>query len=180
MGRQMVDVHAATTASPEAVWRLLADVRTWTEWARFDQATYEREGTPPPHGVGAIRRFRVGRLRSKETVLVFDPPRQLSYDYAGSLPIKEYRADVMLSEQPGGTRIAWHSEFTGKLPLSGPLLRAALTKVLQDLASRLATAAEACSTSCSQEPTPRRGTNTPAPCCSSDELAQQSERIRPP
>ncbi len=143
MARQVVEVRADSTAPPEAVWRLLADVTTWTGWAGFDEAAYEREGTPPPHGVGAVRRFRSGRLRSKETVLVFDPPRQLSYDYAGSLPMKGYRADVTLSEHGGGTRITWHSEFSGRLPLSGPLLRAVVGRVLQDVASRLARAADA-------------------------------------
>lgn len=143
MARQVVEVHADSTASPKAVWRLLADGTTWTGWARFDEASYEREGVPTSHGVGAIRRFRIGRLRSRETVLVFDPPNQLSYDYAGSLPVKDYRADVTLTEQARGTRITWHSEFAGRLPLTGRLLRAILTRVLQDLATRLARAAEA-------------------------------------
>jgi carbon monoxide dehydrogenase subunit G len=140
-GRQVVDVHADSTASPAAVWELLADATTWTGWARFNKASYLVEGVPAPHGVGAVRRFHVRGLRSKETVLVFDPPKQLAYDYAGSLPIRDYRAEVTLEPQGDGTRITWHATFTSKLPLLGPLLRVVITRVLQDVASRLAVAA---------------------------------------
>lgn len=143
-GRQVVEVSADSTASPEAVWRLLADVTTWADWAGFHEAAYEREGDPPPHGVGAVRRLRVGRLRSRETVLAFEPPTHLAYDYEGSLPVRDYRADVTLSERDGGgTRITWHSEFTGQYPLAGPLVRLFLTQALRRIATRLARAAEA-------------------------------------
>lgn len=143
MAEQVVKVHADSTAAPDAVWRLLADVRTWPDWSRFDEADYEREGDPPPHGVGAVRRFRTGRMWSRETVLTFDPPARFSYDYVGSLPIRDYRADVTLSAlDDGGTRITWQSRFTGRYPLSGPLVRLLLTRVLRELATQLARAAE--------------------------------------
>lgn len=138
----VVEEHADSAAAPEAVWPLLADVTTWARWARFDEAVYEREGMPAPHGVGAVRRFRAGRLRSRETVLAFDPPAHLAYDYVGSLPFAGYRADVTLTPHGGGTRITWRSEFRGRYPLTGPLLRALVTRILRDVASRLARAAE--------------------------------------
>ena len=141
--RQVLEVHADSRATPEEVWRLLADVTTWTTWTRFSTAEYEREGAPAPHGVGAVRRMRVGPLRSRETVVEFDAPRRLSYGYEGSLPLKDYRADVTLVEHGDGTRITWHSEFAGKLPFLGPPLKALLRRTLQELAIRLARAAEA-------------------------------------
>ena len=141
MGRQVVEAYADSAASPAAVWQLLADATTWPAWSRFDEASYEREGSPPPHGAGAVRRFRVGPLRSRETVLAFDPPARLSYDYEGWLPIRGYRADVTLSEHDRGTRISWRAEFDGRLPGVGPLVRLVLTRVLGDVASRLAAAA---------------------------------------
>ncbi|HVM40233.1 MAG TPA: SRPBCC family protein [Acidimicrobiia bacterium] len=142
MGRQVVEVQAVSQAPPEAVWRLLEDVTTWTEWAGFDEAEYAEEGNPPPHGRGALRRMRFGRLRSVERVLAFEPPTHFAYDYVGSLPLKDYRAEVSLAPVDGGTCITWHSEFTGKYPLTGAALRRALTRVLTDIATRLARAAE--------------------------------------
>lgn len=140
--RYQVHTTAFSSASPDQVWQLLADVSTWTDWAGFDEAHYEREGAPSRHGVGAVRRFRIGLLSSREHVLRFEPPRQLSYDYDGSLPLVAYRGDVQLSRHRGGTRIVWRAEFSARWPLTGPLLRKGMTKVLGTIAVRLALAAE--------------------------------------
>jgi Polyketide cyclase / dehydrase and lipid transport len=140
--RYQVHTTAFSTASPDEVWQLLADVTTWTDWAGFDEAHYEKEGAPSRHGVGAVRRFRIGLLSSREHVLSFEPARQLSYDYDGSLPLAAYRGDVQLSRHRGGTRIVWRAEFAAGWPLTGPLLRRGMTKVLGTIAVRLALAAE--------------------------------------
>ena len=142
MGRQQIHVHADSTASPQEVWPLLADATTWSDWAGFDETGYQTEGSPDRDGLGAVRRMRFGRLRSLERVLAFEPDRHFAYDYDGTLPLKDYRADVRLTPHEGGTRITWDSEFAGKWPMSGPLLRRQLTKVLQDIANRLARTAE--------------------------------------
>jgi hypothetical protein len=138
-----VAAEARSTAPPEAVWRLLADVTTWPTWAGFAEATYEREGDPPPHGVGAVRRLRIGRLRSRETVLAFEPPHRFAYDYVGTLPYRTYRGDVELSPDGAGTCIAWRCAFTPKTAVLGPPLRLLMRRVLRDVSTRLARAAEA-------------------------------------
>ena len=58
MQARNLEVTAESTASPEAVWALLAEVGTWSEWAAFDESVLERPGSGDPEGVGAIRRFR--------------------------------------------------------------------------------------------------------------------------
>lgn len=90
---------------------------------------------------GAVRRLRIGRLRSRETVLHFEPDEHLAYDYVGTLPLRAYRADVTLTATDSGTTIHWHSEFTAKVSLTGWLLRRGLTRVLSTLSSQLAEAA---------------------------------------
>ena len=141
----VVEVHADSKASPDAVWQLLADVTTWPSWSSFDEASYEREGDTDRHGLGAIRRLRIKKLRSREHVLAFDPPRHFAYDYEGSLPLKNYRGDVTLTpsaDGSGGTRITWHSEFDTKIPGIGWGMRRSMKKVLTDLSAQLAKAAE--------------------------------------
>ena len=141
-----VSASATSTASPEAVWALLEDVTTWPSWAGFSEASYEREGDPPPHGLGAVRKLRTGPLHSKETVLEFEPPRRFAYDYVGSLPYDRYRGTVTLTPAATGTgtgtTIDWRSEFEAKWPLVGGALRVFMTRVLGDIAKRLARAAE--------------------------------------
>ena len=138
---QVIDVEAHSTAPRPVVWRLLSDVTTWPTWADIDEATYDQPGEPPPHGLGAVRRLRIGRLRSRETVLLFQPDQHFAYDYVGTLPLRDYRADVTLTETGTGTTIRWHSEFTSKIPLTGWLLRRGLTRVLRTLSGQLADAA---------------------------------------
>ena len=121
--RQMIDVDADLAAPVETVWRLVEDVTTWTDWAGFSEAGYAEEGSPDRHGLGAVRRFRVGPLRSHERVVAYEPPTHLGYDYDGSLPIRDYRADVTLVARPDGTHVAWHAEFTPTVPLTGSALR---------------------------------------------------------
>jgi uncharacterized protein YndB with AHSA1/START domain len=126
-GSSSAHVRTSTTASPDRVWALLVDGPSWTQWAGFDEVEYEREGTPAPHGLGAVRRIRVGRLRSTETVLAFEPPHRFAYDYIGTLPFKQYRAEVTLTPNGTGTLIDWESRFTAKYPLTTGVLRRVVT-----------------------------------------------------
>jgi uncharacterized protein YndB with AHSA1/START domain len=131
MSRQTIDVHADLAAPIERVWGLVEDAATWSDWAGFDEAAYEQEGSPDRHGLGAVRRFRVGPLRSREHVLAYEPPTHFAYDYDGSLPIRDYRADITLSENGEGTRVRWRSEFSPRIPLTGALFRLMLTRVFR-------------------------------------------------
>jgi uncharacterized protein YndB with AHSA1/START domain len=142
MGRQQIHVEATSTASPAEVWQLLSDVTTWTTWAGFTEAAYERPGDADPHGAGAVRRFKIGPLRSRERVLEADAPHTFAYDYEGTLPITDYRAEVTLTPTAdGGTQITWHSEFGGRVPLAAALVRPMLAASLRMTATRLARAA---------------------------------------
>jgi uncharacterized protein YndB with AHSA1/START domain len=48
-----IDVEARSAGPLERVWALLADARSWTRWAGFEEAHVE-EG----EGVGEVRRYR--------------------------------------------------------------------------------------------------------------------------
>jgi uncharacterized protein YndB with AHSA1/START domain len=94
-----IDVGARSAAAPERVWTLLADVTTWPRWAPFDDAEVESG-----EGVGEIRRFRAGRMTTRERVTELDPPRRYAYEFVSGLPIRDYRAAVTLSGQRTGER----------------------------------------------------------------------------
>lgn len=132
-----LDAEARSSAPPERVWALLADVRTWPEWADFDEAVVESGD-----GLGEVRAFRRGRRCTRERVTVFEPPHRLGYDLLTGLPIRGYHADVTLTPAHGGTHIRWHSTFHAKVPGTGRLMLGRLQAFVADTATRLARAAE--------------------------------------
>lgn len=138
---QRVQVSRTTTASPEQVWALLGDVTTWPRWTPFTAASYEREGTPAPHGTGAVRLLRLAGTTTREQVLRWEPPRSYAYDYSGVLPLQGYRGEVELVPEAGGTRITWTGTFANGLLTGGPALAVVLRLVLVDLLRRLDRAA---------------------------------------
>lgn len=132
-----LDAEARSSAPPERIWALLADVTTWPQWADFDEAKVESGA-----GVGEVRAFRRGRTRTRERVTDFDPPRRLGYDFLSGLPIRDYHADVTLTPDGDGTHIRWHSTFRARVPGTGRLIRHTLQRFVADTAERLARAAE--------------------------------------
>jgi hypothetical protein len=133
-----IDVEAHSAAPPERLWALLVDARTWPSWAPFDDAVVEQG-----EGVGELRRFKAGRVTTRERVTVLEPPRRFGYELVSGLPIRGYNASVSLVDDPaGGTRLRWRSSFAARLPGTGWLLRRRLGAFIVEAANGLARAAE--------------------------------------
>jgi hypothetical protein len=123
--RYHVDGYSA--APPEVVFAVLVDGPGWAEWAPgVKAASYEREGDPAPHGVGAIRRFGAGRGPvSREQVVAFEPPRHFAYvALSGPLPWHDYRSEVRLAPGPAGvgTAVDWSGSFRSRVPGLGTFI----------------------------------------------------------
>jgi hypothetical protein len=140
---QVIEAQAHSAADREAVWRLVADARDWSRWGAWQESELEREGDPPPGGVGAVKALRRGRVVSREEVTLFDPPSRFGYRLLSGLPLRGYEAQIILAAAPGGgTDITWRSRFEPTVPLTGGLFRRALQKFVQDTAELLAREAE--------------------------------------
>ncbi|MEN3608460.1 SRPBCC family protein [Plantactinospora sp. ZYX-F-223] len=138
MARKEIDVRVHTTASPAVVYALLIDGAGWPGWSPLGSFELERPGADEPEGVGAIRVFRTGRVTSRERVVERVPDRRFSYELLSGLPLRDYRADVDLTPERGGTSIRWHSTFTAKVPGTGWLYRRALGRFIGRVAAGLA------------------------------------------
>jgi hypothetical protein len=137
VSERRISATARSEAPPEKVFALLEDATSWTEWARVPAARYEREGDPPPHGVGAIRSFGK-RGVAREEVVAHEPPSHYAYVILSGLPVRGYRADVELAADGTGTRITWQGVFTPKYPGTGWLLQPFLRGFLRHFARGLA------------------------------------------
>lgn len=138
--RASYEVTARSAAAPERVFALLADAPSWKRWAGpvIVASWWEREGTPAPGGVGAIRRLGVRGASSREEIVAYDPPTHLAYTILSGLPVRDYLANVRLTPDGTGTRIEWSGRFTPKLPGTGGVLRLFLLSTIGSFVKRLA------------------------------------------
>jgi hypothetical protein len=143
---QVVQANARSAAPREAVWGVVADPRGWARWGAWKTAEIEREGDPPPGGLGAIKVLvseRRPAVTSREEVTVFEPPSRFGYRLLSGLPLRDYEATITLADAPdGGTDITWRSQFEPKIPFTGGFFRRILQTFMADAAQRLARDAE--------------------------------------
>lgn len=142
----VVRSEAQSAAPVEAVWALLSTVSTWPTWSRHKFARLEREGSPTPDGLGAIRVLAVDPKKphkcNREEVVAFDPPAHFGYILLSGQPLDDYRADVRLTALPdGGTRITWESRF-GTHGVTGWIWVLAVRWVVKHWSADLARGAE--------------------------------------
>lgn len=135
-GRWSFTQVSHSRAPMEDVWSLVGEAGRWKEWSFLTRSDLERQGIPAPDGVGAVRRFTAFGIGSREEVLAWEPPTHLSYAILSGFPVRDYRADVDLSPESGGTTITWSVSFTPKLPGTG----AAMWVILRLLIFRFTTA----------------------------------------
>jgi uncharacterized protein YndB with AHSA1/START domain len=133
--------EARSDAPPSAVFAALADASTWSRWAgrTILRSSFEREGDPAPGGVGAIRRLGSSRLFTREEIVEYEPPRRLVYVLLSGMPVRDYRAEVILTGDPtGGTVIAWRASFRPLIPGTAAPFRMLLGGYVRGFARRLA------------------------------------------
>jgi uncharacterized protein YndB with AHSA1/START domain len=144
MASESFALSFVSTAPPERVFALLADGAHWADWAGpvVPASRWERKGTPPPGGVGAVRALGSWPLVDLEEVLEHDPPRRHVYTIVSGVPVRDYRGVVELNlTAEGGTRVDWSAEFTPRIPGTGRLFRALSKFVVSQIGSHLVTAA---------------------------------------
>jgi hypothetical protein len=139
MKRHNVHVTATTPAAPAVVYGLLTDGSTWPAWSTIESVEIEREGTPAPEGVGAIRVNKRGRTTGRDEILELVPDRRFKYAGLSGLPTRDYVGEVELAPTPdGGTSIHWRSSFFAKAPVPGWVMARGIHKFLSECVTGLA------------------------------------------
>ena len=73
-------------------------------WAPVRKVALEREGDPPPDGVGAIRVLSRPPLKIREQITDVDAPVRLAYRLLSGLPVRDYVGETTLSLAIGTAR----------------------------------------------------------------------------
>ncbi len=134
---QDIEIRAEIPASPAAVWKLVADHAGYASWAGFHEVVVRHPGDPPPNGLGAIRVLRRSGVAIEEEITAFEPPRRLEYVMTAGLPVRDYRAEVLLDASGRGTALVWRARFRPLVPGTGGLLRRLLQRSLAGMVDAL-------------------------------------------
>ncbi len=129
----------------------MTDHVRYGEWGRASKVVLERTGDPDPNGLGAVRVFHAGPMRTVEEVTGWEPEHTMTYRLVKGLPIRDYRAEMVLrteahSDEDGGNTVTvldWSSTFEPKIPGTGRFFEWFLALAVKDFASGIKRTAEA-------------------------------------
>jgi len=132
-----IDATATTPAPPAAVWGLLADASTWSQWGAW--SSVEVEGGVP-QGPGSVRVLVQKPFRVRERITDWVPEQLMGYELLEGMRVRGYQSQITLEAGPqGGTTVRWRSTYDSTGPLTALLLRVAV----KDACRRVAKAAGA-------------------------------------
>jgi len=116
MSQLRVDAEGTTSADPETVWSLVANANSYPQWGPWQDGGY-RPSAAGPSRQGSIQWFRYGRRTvTVEEILEIDRPRRLVYRVVKGIPVRNYRAEVVLTPTAGkGTTIHWSAAWDDTL-----------------------------------------------------------------
>ncbi|HEY1354724.1 MAG TPA: SRPBCC family protein [Solirubrobacterales bacterium] len=129
-------------APPEVVFELLTDHRGYADLTPLRRVDLEREGDPPPNGVGAIRVLHAIGPPLREEVLAYRPPTRFSYTVLSGLPVRDHVGTVELSEHAGGTQVVYAVRTQPTVPVVGRAIVAGVRQGIKQLLNGVAAEAE--------------------------------------
>jgi hypothetical protein len=121
---------------------VVTDLRGMSEFTRFRRVELEREGDPPPNGLGAIRVMHLVGPPVREQIVAFEPPRRFAYRLLSGIPVKDHVGTIELEPAGEGTRMSYVLETTPKVPVVGSALIPVIRNVVDAIAAGIAAEAE--------------------------------------
>ena len=139
-----IEVTARSRADAATIFALEADGGRWSSWARplVPQSAWERQGEPAPGGVGAVRLLGMRPLWVREETVAYEQDRRHEYVMRTPMPVRDYRAELVLTPAGEGTDVVWRGSFVERIPGTGPVFRVLVRGLLSVLLKRLLAAAE--------------------------------------
>jgi carbon monoxide dehydrogenase subunit G len=136
-----IEGRGSTSASPEAVFAILADHERWPEWF---PAVKQVEVLGAASGVGATRRVRIPGAVVDEEFIAWEEGVRWSFTGTGAKPgfLRSLVEDCRISVVGGRTEVSYTMYMEPKgllkpmLKVGAAPMRANLTKAMRNLAER--------------------------------------------
>jgi uncharacterized protein YndB with AHSA1/START domain len=132
----------SVAAPPQTVFDVLTDHRLYAKITPLRRAALEREGEPPPDGVGAIRVLSSVGPPLREEVIAYQPPSRFAYKLLSGMPVRDHVGTVELSPDGEGTRMVYAVRTASTLPLVGPVVIAVVKQGIKVLIKGISTESE--------------------------------------
>jgi hypothetical protein len=117
-------------AAPERVFALLTDHVGFGR-ALGEDIRLEREGVPPPNGLGAMRVIHARGLTIREEVVGWEPARLMAYRVVSGAPFRDHLGEIRLVPEGDGTRVDYRIRFQWPGHLGGAIVGGLLARMLE-------------------------------------------------
>jgi len=138
---QTISSSTPIAAPQEVAWEVMADHELYARWVPRSVVDLEVKGSPERNGVGAIRVFHIGPVRTREEITTFDPPNRMAYRVLTiPMPVRNCRSDLLLvaNDDGSGCTLHWDSWFETVIPLTGGIMRQIMGSATAKMAAGIA------------------------------------------
>ena len=142
---QTISSSTPIAAPQEVAWEVMTDHQLYARWVPRSRVDLEVEGLPDRNGVGAIRVFHIGPMRTREEITTFDPPHRMAYRVLSlPMPVRNCRSDLLLvaDDDGAGCTLHWDSWFEPLIPLTGGIMRQVMAQATGRMAAGIAEEAQ--------------------------------------
>ena len=142
---QTISSSTPIAAPQEIAWEVMTDHELYARWVPRSVVELEAEGLPDRNGIGAIRVFHIGPVRTREEITTFDPPHRMAYRVLSlPMPVRNCRSDLLLvSDGDGnGCTLHWDSWFETIIPFTGGIMRQIMGSATAKMAAGIAEEAQ--------------------------------------
>jgi hypothetical protein len=118
------------TVPPERVFALLTDHVAFGR-ALGEDIRLEREGVPPPNGLGAVRAIHARGLTIREEVVAWETDRAMDYRVVGGAPFENHLGQIRIVRDGTGARVDYRIRFDWPWYLGGAVVGGLLARTLE-------------------------------------------------
>lgn len=129
-------------ASPQTVFAVLTEHANYAAVTPLRKSALEREGDPPPNGIGAIRVLSAVGPPLREEVIAYEPPSRFAYKLLSGAPVRNHVGTVELHADDAGTRMVYAVRTEPTLPLVGGVVVAVARQAVGALVKGIVTESE--------------------------------------